>query len=87
MDVFVDVVDRESVQKPSEYDAVVVVVVVVAVDVVVVVAAAVAVDDYEGDEEDDDDDDDDPFGIVWHRFFLVLSLVSSFYIDDFETKS
>lgn len=33
-----------------------------------------------------DDDGADPFDIVWHRVSLVLSLVSSSCIDDFETR-
>lgn len=49
-------------------------------------------DELEDDREvgleqlDDVEDADDPFDIVSIPIFLVLSLVSSFCIDDFETK-
>ena len=36
--------------------------------------------------DDVDGDEDDLCGIVWRPIFLVLSLVSSFCSDDFETK-
>lgn len=36
--------------------------------------------------DDVDDDADDLFDIVLRLIFLVLSLVFSFCIDDFETK-